>query len=274
MNVNITFEPKGRGNITLLSRLLEDAEKLRDQARTRVFFRGHSQTSFQLRPSVGRPFEFGGAKVICLNFEQERRLLHRFRRHVVSYLGKVITEWEALLLARHHGLPTRLLDWTLSPLAALYFACSRNTGQDGHLWAFARFPEPQGSRTKDFDILAAINNDEKAVTKYQKSGRGDSVRLVFPISNTPRIGAQGGVFTWHSNPTVNLDAYARMRKRFARNKLDVQRLYRWHIPAASKHALLKSLERCGISQRTLFPDLDGLAASLWQTEVLYHGKTT
>lgn len=269
--VTIKYDPNGRGKIQSLTWLLDNAERLRDEVNTRVFFRGHSQTSYRLLPSVGRPQRFGVAE-LQLNFERERRLLHRFRRHVVSHLGKVVTEWEALFLARHHGLPTRLLDWSYSPAAALYFACAGHPTKDGQLWGVARFREPSAVRTPDLDVLDAIKHDRKAVTMRPKSVPKHTVRLVFPVSNTPRIVAQGGVFTWHSNPDEDLGGYAKKKVKSARSRLDIQALYRWDIPGSKKHDLLKSLERCGVNQRTLFPDLDGLAASLWQTEVLFHGK--
>src|ERR1035437_3031210 len=276
MLINTKFDLEEFGDIDSLAKFLEKAEHMRDKLRTRVFFRGHSNITHKLVPSIGRHSSFGGATLPYFTFGQEVTLLHRFRRHVYVHLGKIITDWEALLLARHHGLPTRLLDWSMSPLAAIYFSCSGNSGKDGHLWAFARFRENPDVPSKDMDIFDAIQKKHRALKKYptpptsRTTITNDEIRLVPPITISPRIVVQGGIFTWHSNPTVSLDSYA--GKTFMKGNLDVQRLYRWHIPASSKRKLLISLERCGVSQRTLFPDLDGLAASLWQTEVLYQGK--
>lgn len=191
-----------------------------------------------------------------------------------THSGKVISEWEALLLARHHGLPTRLLDWTASPLAALFFACSEHPDDEGQLWALARLQKGPDKLGDNFDIFDAMERKLPATRPYApiESSSGateDSIRIVYPITNTPRIVVQSGVFTWHSNPGVDLNKYE--GRTFEATNLDVRYLFRWSIPSSTKHTLLKSIENAGVSKRTLFPDLDGIAESIWQNEVLNRG---
>jgi hypothetical protein len=67
-----------------------------------------------------------------------------------------------------------------------------------------------------------------------------------------------------------LEDYAQMR--FKPSHLDIAALFSWRIKRKDKPAILRTLEANGISSRSLFPDLDGLAEGLWRTEVLFHGK--
>src|SRR5439155_16570701 len=98
------------------------------------WYRGQSMESYSLTPSVGRDLEYAGRKV-RLGREREQQLLHRFRRRAYPHAERVMTAGEAIFVARHHGLPTRLLDWTANALYALYFASVADQEHDGKLWA-------------------------------------------------------------------------------------------------------------------------------------------
>src|SRR5688572_22003266 len=81
-----------------------------------VLYRGQPNMHFPLDAPISRSdLHLKGAIL-----EVEKSMLEDFERRSVPYLGgKVENEWDLLALARHYGLPTRLLDWTTSALAAL-----------------------------------------------------------------------------------------------------------------------------------------------------------
>src|SRR3990170_3689516 len=72
-----------------------------------MYFRGQNKYSNELRPTVGRDnfYKHGGKELPEIKIEQERNLLHRFKRYSYQYTNKILNDWEALFLARHHGLP-------------------------------------------------------------------------------------------------------------------------------------------------------------------------
>jgi hypothetical protein len=74
--------------------------------------------------------------------------------------------------------------------------------------------------------------------------------------------AQDGAFTIHSNPWKSIESYERERSPFKVENLDIERLYRWRVPAEEKANILKDLSSLGVTKRSLFPDLDGVAESL------------
>lgn len=93
-------------------------------------FRGLGDVGFDLLPNVGRSTNYTPSL--------ERSLLAVFRRRVSQFTDDSgFLEWDFLALAQHHGLPTRLLDWTTNPLVAAYFAVTAHPGRveiEGESW--------------------------------------------------------------------------------------------------------------------------------------------
>ncbi len=254
--------------VSTLEALLAKIKQMRVQATdqklgTVWYFRG--DTELDLKPHLGRPRKFGG-KTATLTPEQERKLLHRFRRFAYSEFNRVATEWEALFLARHYGLPTRIMDWTSSPLVALYFACSPRKEHlaSGTVWGILR----QKDDTNDLNIFKSRN----PLRLYRPDPNAtEAIRLVYPVYNSGRIVAQKGIFTWHSDPYTAVEKQA--DQDFDDDKLDIQWLVKWPVEfdPHSRTAMIQELEQLGISSRTIFPDLEGITAGLWQSEVLFSG---
>ena len=232
----------------------------------KLLYRGLSSSSYKLQPMVGRPLKYAGKEVL-LDTTSEKDLLHRFRRRAYPHIGRAITAGEAIFMARHHGLPTRLLDWTANALFSLYFACYEHHDQDGKIWAMLRWPD------EGYDIdafkLAQLKTEEKVFDYRMRGGdpSNDAIKIVHPFYNTPRLLAQDGAFTIHSHPQKSIEDYN--GKVFKKSNLDIHALYCWCVPKDNKKNIVEGLSGLGITHRSVYPDLDGIARSLWETEVLW-----
>jgi len=98
----------------------------------------------------------------------------------------------------------------------------------------------------------------------------DAIKILHPFHNSPRIIAQAGGFTFHSNPWIELPEYE--GHLFEVERLDIDGLFEWQIPASKKNQIkiriLKELEARGINRATLYPDLDGLSRGLVESILL------
>jgi hypothetical protein len=264
----ITFRFEDRGPVEGVEQFLMEVRRFGAGNTFECYFRGEPKLGETLQPSIGRRHYYAG-KSIVFTPAQERLMLHRFRRHAYAHFQRVPTEWETLFLARHHGLPTRLLDWTSNPLVALYFAAFHESDEvsyqdekaraatvklnlDGSVWAIQRQP----GEKHDIDIFA----DDRPPLSVE------GTKLVYPFYPTPRMTAQSGMFTLHGNPWIDVVKCA--GQPFAESQLDLAVLARWTVPSRCKAQVIIDLERLAVNSRTLFPDLDGLAKGLWQTEII------
>jgi hypothetical protein len=217
----------------------------KDDQQTTVIYRGHGAASFGLRPKVGRLRPVKNSQKAAVD---ERLMLELFRRQSVGRLEvAAVDDWELLAIAQHHGLATRLLDWTRSPLVALYFGVCKeceSRDPDGH------------PRHEDAEILAWRAPKENLSKSLPKSGPFKIKKTIryIPRIVTSRLRAQNGVFTVHSEPTQD----------FVPNG----DLVRIRIPYADRKKLKDSLYRHGVHEAVLFPDIGGLARHIeWlQTE--------
>jgi hypothetical protein len=232
--------------------------------------RGQPCGSDPLRPTIGRTWRYGGRQK-QFTVRDEVHLLHRFRRRVYPLLGK-LTPLEALFVARHYGLPTRLLDWTANALFALYFSCASQAGVDGAVWSIRQRDDLERTALDPFE-LAKIDTEEGLLRPHASRRRPrakpseEQVKILFPILNSPRIVAQDGIFTLHANPHASLQDYSGAA--FPPGEMDIHSVHCVHVRARYKTAILEELNGLGITHRTVFPDLDGIARSLWETEVLW-----
>lgn len=189
-------------------------------------YRGQAEADWPLVPSVGRDPALMAV---------ERPLFAAWKRGAVQYIDPPPpTDWDWLAVAQHHGLATRLLDWTSNPLVAAFFAAACQMPTEAVVWAFA--PGEQA--------------DPSAGDPFASQG----VRLVRPGAHVARIARQGAAFTIHGppdRPAEDADG--------PRHKLVVDAAYR--------PCLLAELSHYGYNHATLFPDLDGLSRFLnWQAQ--------
>lgn len=195
-------------------------------------FRGQADSSWELLPKAGRR-EF---------FLPNNRDLGRFwswSRQAVAYSTLPKSDLEQLAIAQHHGLATRLLDWTTNPLVACFFACSEETNKDGVVYMYET-PDKVISEENDFSVL----RDNVGVFGF------------FPKSISSRVLNQKGVFTVHCEASREIEV---RESRLGKGKPNLLVLT---VPARLKEDIVKHLEDYGIDKSVLFPDLDGLSAHI------------
>lgn len=288
--------------INCVQDMVKEAIDLQKQGRS-IYFRGqdyykdkNGKEELHLIPSIGKEYEFVVEKK-TFGLESEKNLLHRFCRYAYIESKRALSEWEALFLARHHGLPTRLLDWTANPLIALFFAaqCRERKG-DAAVWAIVK------NDVKDIDLLAEADKDKKEINidelyyqsledlplnlTYEKKEklkihelqnplRLKGVHILYPFYVSPRMIMQHSFFTIQDDPWCPLDDY-HSNDGYLKQKQDfihIDYILRWKVPTEARPGIIHQLERLGIDNRTIFPDLDGLAKGLWQLEILREHNT-
>lgn len=201
--------------------------------------------------------------------DKERHLLRNFRKYAYPDMNAHDSVWYWLALGQHHGLPTRLLDWTFSPYVALHFATAdlRCMDMDALVWcvdidATVRFLPPalksvlaaEGAHVFTAELLA-----EAAVTLESLDQFPDEfVIFLEPPSLDARLVNQFALFSLMSNPAARFDAW------LLRHRATFRRII---IPAHLKWEVRDKLDQANITERVLFPGLDGL--SRWLKRYYY-----
>jgi hypothetical protein len=195
-------------------------------------YRGVPDSSFQLLPKIGRqesrknPADGTPARYSA---EDEQKLAREFERTAQPYFSRSMdNSLELLAVAQHHGLATRLLDWTENPLVAAFFACERS--------GTMRNP-PAIYAVCDLPVLGGTEDPFKL----------DELSVYRPPHISPRIPAQRAVFTVHPTPSEDEFKAPQLRK--------------WELTGKGRDVfwLKQILDSSAINRAALFPDLDGLA---------------
>jgi len=242
----------------------------------KLWFRGepYRTSPTRLRPKLYRskfPRKY-------LRYE-EQELRAEFRRHAASLMQGVqpngpLAHWEWYFLMQHHGVPTRLLDWTDGSLVGLYFAISSRHANDSGGDAAVYVLDPYWLNKLAFQDLRIAKPNRPAgvvfpdwsdtwpeLSEYLPKDPFDRARLrpEMPLAITPshlsaRFAAQKSQFTIYGR-----DRGARLLK------LAVERDSRIRVIPVAQKSIMKmrtELANCGISESTVYPDLDGLGREL------------
>jgi hypothetical protein len=191
----------------------------------------------------------------------EVALLRNFRKYAHGEAAGTDSIWDWLALGQHRGLPTRLLDWTYSPLVALHFATD-NPGEfdsDGVVWcvnfveANKRLPsrlrrilEQEGSDTFTVEMLAEF----ETLREFDALSREPFVIFLEPPALDQRILNQLALFSVMSSAEAELSDWLERHPDLCR---------RVEVPAALKWEVRDKLDQANINERVLFPGLDGLS---------------
>jgi FRG domain len=196
---------------------------------TAWIFRGVSAPNHYPLASIGRELLNGTYKMA-----QEERLFLEFKHRAVALIrAPEFTDWHWLAYAQHLGVPTRLLDWSSSPLVATFFALQGEAETDRAIYymQYSKF-------------IHEVDEKEKSPFGCSKEGRF-TPPLLFD-----RIRAQRGLFTVHPVPT----------KIFYRDEMKVLR-----IAHADAKKFRKALFKYGVDHWLVYPDAEGLGQQMrWQ----------
>lgn len=202
----------------------------------------------------------------------EHALLRNFRKYAYNQAHLQDSIWQWMALAQHRGLPTRLLDWTYSPLIALHFATENpaDFDEDGVVWCIdfikanrllparlRRLLEEEGSDTFTVEML----NGFRTLRAFDRLAGEPFMIFLEPPAVDPRILHQLSLFSMLSSPSATLDDWLREHPGLSR---------RVRIPARLKWEIRDKLDQANVNERILFPGLDGL--SRWLTRYYMHAS--
>ena len=227
-----------------------------DRVHSTLVFRGLARSSYKNVSSLARlSGEYSSL---------ERHLIRNFRKYAHREAPGP-TQWDWLSLAQHHGLPTRLLDWTFSPLVALHFATASWADEEALLLAVdaeganALLPDQlrdllrrEGALVFTTEMLAEQASD---LVEFSELGRDVDPFVLFfePPSLDERIVNQAAVLSAISDPTYQMEEWLEAHPEL---------WCAWRIPPAVKAEVRERLDQANVNERVLLPDLDGLAAWL------------
>ena len=190
---------------------------------------------------------------------REWEIYQRFRQSAAAFLPHAnLAPWDWLLYMRHYGEHTRLLDWTESALAALYFAVEKpdRDGQDGVVWCLdpLRLNRLAGSETLhcagiDDEVLGAYTIESLKKSSGIATTDYKPIAVIAPRS-FPRLIAQQGVFTVTHRQQIPIDAIT-----------EPHLLTRIRVRAHAKPSIREGLRTLGITRLTMYPEMQSLSAA-------------
>jgi len=237
--------------IASISDLITELKAAVDPNRGPAWFRGHANAMWKLQPHYDRLTSPMKEMELVNKFRQNANLLLTHAPHTPYDFG-----W--MFLMQHYGVPTRLLDWTESPLVALYFAVEdRNPAhykKDAAVWIL--FPLELNHHSTKTQVYIPSFEDEwlanYSVDQYSKE-KDNGILPIAAIAtrNNPRIQAQAGVFT-----------ISHLKKAAIEDIEGGAHCVKLTIPAASKPRIQQELRILGINRFQIFPELTSIGDNL------------
>jgi hypothetical protein len=224
------------------------------RTRSPFVFRGLSDVDYPLTTTLIR---LGGDFA-----EMEHHLLRNFRKYAQRSVVEQDSIWNWLAVAQHHGLPTRLLDWSFSPLVAMHFATARldQFGRDGVIWqvdftrAHRLLPEQlrrtlQGEGSEIFTV-EMLRRTARSLRELEALSDESFLLFFEPPSIDDRIVNQFALFSVSSRAREGFDVWVERHPELWRRVV---------IPAELKWEVRDRLDQANVTERVLFPGLEGLS---------------
>lgn len=218
-----------------------------------VWFRGQARSDWSLSPGYAR----------LSNPPSEGTLLKRFKQSAAMLLERDPKDsFDWLFLMQHYGLPTRLLDWSESPLVALYFAVDGDAAgalDDAALWCLRPSELNKQANIQDSNeafFIPSFDDEELINYSLESLSNGPKRTRLLPIAtiatrNNTRIQAQLGVFTIHHLDNIGIEAIG-----------DGEHVIKYTIPSDSRMKIQKQLRLLGYSKFTMFPELASIGDNI------------
>ena len=231
---------------------VETIININEEQQYRMWYRGQSDYSWELVPSVqcvknmGKHYE----QYITTNF-----MIQAMRLNPQMPQQYDRSSW--LTLMQHYGLPTRLLDWSESPLVALYFALSSQKNKDAAVWVlnpmklnekaeYGTYVPPINYKSLEGDLEGAFSDKDNESIKLQKR-----IVACHGVGNDLRMYVQQSDFTIHSS--------AEKLNRILAMDDACDYFYKIRIPKDSCKSLLNQLDALGFHESTIYPDMEHIA---------------
>lgn len=285
--------------VKTLSDYVRKVQRIVNSERGPVWLRGHASAAYRLTPSVlrdtiplispfGRPLD--GTEIIRAGGgidtgPSPERMLDDFKRRALPFVNLVPrNDFEWLFLMQHHGVPTRLLDWTTNALVALYFAVDGvkvepKPSVDGGADASTGLDEFDRDSAAVFlmnprkinqELQIGVADPVDVAAEYDRwhpysrpmDTNGGEINTYAPIcivapQVSHRIRAQSGLFTLHGTNLEPLDHYVATRPLISKIL----------IPHSAALTIRAELHTLGITPSFIFPDLDGVAREVRENEL-------
>lgn len=242
-------QKKVKSIVDIIKNLKKDASALNEP----VWFRGHLNAEWKLTPSLFR----------VEKPPSEMNLIKKFKQNATMLLNPRPDKYiDWLFIMRHYGVPTRLLDWSESPLIATYFAIDGNDSNDGSLWMLSPVELNKHANINPnykyeipaFDIDEVLNNYTPESCEYEKTSELMPVAFIAPRNNQ-RMQSQLSVFTINHRDKTPIEEIG-----------DKKHVWKYIIPYEYKQEIKKELELLGISRFHIYPELESIGQMLKMDE--------